>query len=106
MRQGGFAASRRARDDVKREFRETSAQNLIETRNPGREFFYRHFTLLGHIRFLQEDLASKFLKSGHTSSSMRSIRLSPMNATSSPSSWAMSTTPASASSLRRLLRPS
>jgi len=43
VRQRGLAASRGARDDIKRKFRETAAQDFIEARDPGRQFFI--FTL-------------------------------------------------------------
>ncbi len=51
MRQRGFAAPRRARDDVKREFRKAAAQNLIQARNPGRQFVDLHFIVLGSFSF-------------------------------------------------------
>jgi hypothetical protein len=44
--QRGLAASRGARDDIKRKFRETAAQDFIEARDPGRQFVYFHLILL------------------------------------------------------------
>jgi len=45
VRQRGLAASRGSRDDIKRKFRETAAQDFIEARHPGRQFFYDHSIL-------------------------------------------------------------
>src|ERR1039458_4731613 len=42
VRQRGLAASRGARDDIKRKFRETAAQDFIKAWAPGRQFVYFH----------------------------------------------------------------
>src|SRR5687768_18481127 len=46
MRERGFAAARRAGDDVEREFRQPTAQNVIEAANAGGQlpdgYFIRH----------------------------------------------------------------
>jgi hypothetical protein len=42
VRQRGLAASRGARDDIKRKFRETAAQDFIKARDPGRQLIYFH----------------------------------------------------------------
>ena len=54
MRQCGLAASGGAGDDVKREFRETTAENLIEARNPSRQFIDRYFVWWGHSSLFSE----------------------------------------------------
>jgi hypothetical protein len=45
VRQRGLTASRGARDDIERKFRDTAAQDFIEARYPGRQFSYYHSIL-------------------------------------------------------------
>src|ERR1019366_7340190 len=108
MNQGGFAAPRRAGDDVERKLRDTAAQDVVEAVHAGRYFSDRDFRRLADGLFWQFafiriilgfhfylDLPkSKSLRDsfGHTSHTIRSIKVSPMKATSRSSNWATRTT--------------
>ena len=48
MRQRGFAATRRAGDDVERKFRDAAAQDVVEAAHAGRDFLDRDFSWLAH----------------------------------------------------------
>src|SRR6185312_4655217 len=52
MRQRGFAATRRARDDVEGKFRDAAAKDFVEAAHAGRQFADRDLSRLAHDSFL------------------------------------------------------
>ena len=65
--QRGLAASRGARDDIKRKCRETTAQDFIEARDPGRQFVYSHLIRCAQTFLSFSKTRSCKSASGHTS---------------------------------------
>ena len=60
MRQRGFAATGRARDDVEGKFRDAAAQDVVEPAHAGRQFVDRDFSGFAHDFFGSLSLAALF----------------------------------------------
>ena len=92
--EGGLPAPGGPGDDVEGVLRQPAAQDLVQPRHPGRQVPDRHpFFAHGCPSALRS--VSSTGASGHASRTRPSVRGSPMNVTSSPSSWTTTTAPAS-----------